>query len=103
MCLALAFDNWVTVCLVPTDTRACAAVQPCQILALFDDYLSEAGTNKRHIRSLQVWLATLDDYAAVKAQLGLWLDAHSRPAVTCMRADMARPDIAVEIRIIADR
>ena len=103
MCLGLAYDDWVTVCLVPPDTRSGAADQTVQILELFDQYLSAAGTDKRGIQLAQIWIACLDDFDAVKRQLDKWLVGEHQPAITCMRADMAKPEIAVEIRITAAR
>ena len=103
MCLSIAFDTWFTACLVPADTRPSASHQTRQILERFDSFLSQASTDRSHIRAVQVWLSDLRDFDTVGAQLRLWLGDTCHPSIVCMRADMATPNIAVEIRIIADQ
>ena len=103
MCLALAYNNWFTVCTLASDCSEDIAGQTRQILAVFDDHLREAGADKTSILTMDIWLKRLGDKAAVDEVLAAWLAPGQLPAASCVRADMARAEMLIEIRITAMR
>jgi enamine deaminase RidA (YjgF/YER057c/UK114 family) len=103
MSLGIARGDWVTVCLTAQDRPAGIASQTQLIFDLFDDYLAHAGTNKSRLLTAQVWLRDMADYGAMNAVWNRWIDHANPPVRSCMRANMARPDTLIEIRITAAR
>ena len=106
MCLALAYEDWFTVCTLAGDGSADIAGQTAQILDAFDAYLAEAGVDRADILTIDVWLKRVADDAVVRGAVEEWLaPAAEWPAAasSCVRADMAREDKLVEIRITATR
>lgn len=103
MCLALAYGDWFTVCTLAHDCSADIAGQTAQVLTAFDGYLAEAGVDKADILTMDIWLKRLADDAVVRDVIGDWLAPGKWPAGSCVRADMAREDMLIEIRITALR
>lgn len=103
MCLALACRDWFTVCTLAHDCSADIAGQTAQVLAAFDGYLAEAGVDKSDILTMDIWLKRMSDDAVVRDVVGAWLAPGAWPAGSCVRADMAREDMLIEIRITALR
>eukprot|EP01043_Picozoa_sp_COSAG02_P062030 COSAG02_NODE_8462_length_2564_cov_2.818661_2_plen_250_part_00 len=103
MCLALAYDDWFTVCTLASDGSADIAGQTAQILATFDSYLAEAGVDRSDILTMDIWLKRMPDDAVVRDLLEKWLGPAEWPPGSCVRADMSREDKLVEIRITARR
>lgn len=103
MCLALAWRDWFTVCTLAHDCSAGIAGQTAQILAVFDGYLADAGVAKSDILTMDIWLKRIADDAVVRDVIGDWLAPTEWPAGSCVRADMAREDMLIEIRITALR
>ena len=103
MCLALAHGDWFTVCTLAADSSQDITGQTKQILNDFDRYLSEAGTSKAKILTMDIWLKRMSDSAAVNDVLRSWFVPGQLPSSSCVRADMARPEMLIEIRITASR
>lgn len=103
MCLALAYGNWFTVCTLASDCSQGVAGQTKQILAEFDRYLGEAGAAKSNILTIDIWLKHSADRSAVNDVLQSWLVPGQLPSSSWVRADMARPEMLIEIRITAAR
>jgi enamine deaminase RidA (YjgF/YER057c/UK114 family) len=103
MCLGLAYRDWFAVCTLASDYSADIAGQTQQILRVFDTFLEESGTDKSNILTMDIWLKRLSDKAVVDATLADWLAADHLPGGSCVRADMARPEMLIEIRITASR
>lgn len=103
MCLGLGCGDWFTVCLIAPDCTVGIAGQTQQILTLFDSYLADAGTDKTQLLTAEIWLKNMTDLDAVRGIWREWLGNAGRPAVSCVRADMARPEMLIEIRISAAR
>ncbi len=51
--------------------------------------------------SATVWLARIADFDAMNAVWDAWVPAGHAPARACVESRLARPDILVEIRVIA--
>ncbi len=103
MCLALAYKDWFTVCTLAPDCSADIVGQTKQVLQLFDTFLAEAGTDKSKILMMDIWLKHMTDAAVVSNALTDWLARAHLPSGSCVRADMARPEMLIEIRITALR
>lgn len=104
MCLALAYEDWFTVCTLAADGTADVSGQTAQILATFDTYLAEAGVDRSSVSTMEIWLKQITDDAVVREVVEHWLAPAEWPASSsCVRADMAREDKLVEIRITAQR
>lgn len=103
LCLALADRDWFTVCTLAPDCSADIAGQTRQVLDQFDTFMAEAGVNKSGILTMDVWLKNMTDKAIVDDTLAAWLPANQKPSGSCVRADMARPEMLIEIRLSAHR
>jgi enamine deaminase RidA (YjgF/YER057c/UK114 family) len=103
ICLAMAKDDWVTVCCTAPDRSQDISGQTRQIFDIFERHLAEAGSCIQHVLFAQVWLKRMSDYAALNAVWNDWIDSDHPPARSCVRADMARADSLIEIRITAAR
>jgi len=103
MCLALAYHDWFTVCTLASDCSQDIAGQTRQVLAAFDGFLSEAGADKINILTMDIWLKRMGDKAVVDGVVAEWLEPGQSPAGSCVRADMAQPEMLIEIRITARR
>ena len=103
MCLGLAHGDWFTVCTIASNCSQDIAGQTTQILADLDKFLAEAGTDKSRILTMDIWLKRVADFTAVNDVLKSWLVPGHLPSCSCVRADMARPEMLIEIRITASR
>ncbi|GAA3544448.1 RidA family protein [Zobellella aerophila] len=103
MSLGLACDDWVTVCATAPDRTTGVADQTKQVLDLLEQYLIEAGTSRTRVLSAMVWLRDIADYETMNDVWNSWVDPTRPPVRSCVQAQMARSEIAVEIRIIAAR
>ncbi|MGR3722848.1 RidA family protein [Abyssibius alkaniclasticus] len=77
------------------------AAQTRTILAGIDALLAEAGSSKEHILQATIWLASMDDFAAMNAEWDAWVPAGHAPARATGESALATPDYRVEIIIIA--
>ncbi len=103
LCLALAYRDWFTVCTLAPDCSQDIAGQTRQVLTQFDTFMAEAGADKSDILTMDIWLKNMHDKAIVDDTLAAWLPADHQPSGSCVRADMARPEMLIEIRITTRR
>ena len=75
--------------------------QTKQILDRIDGYLAQAGTSKSKLLHAQLWIKDMADFAAMNSVWNAWVDPENPPVRACVRADMARPEILVEIMVTA--
>lgn len=78
-----------------------AADQTRAILAQIDTLLKKSGTNKNRIVSAQIWLADMDDFAAMNAEWDAWVPQGHAPARATGEARLATPAHKVEIIVTA--
>lgn len=71
------------------------------ILANIDRLLAEAGSDKSRILQATIWLASMDDFAAMNAVWDAWVPQGATPARATGESRLATPDYKVEIIIIA--
>ena len=77
--------------------------QTGQILDRIDEYLRDAGSDKRRLLSVVIWLADMSSYDEVNALWDKWVPAGNTPAGACVEAKLAQPELMVEMRVIAAR
>ena len=84
------------------DTSAGIQQQTEQTLALIDQLLAEAGTDKHHIMSVMIFLKDIEqDYAAMNAVWDAWCADTQAPPRTCVEAKLYSPDVLVEMTVVA--
>ncbi|MDR6956985.1 enamine deaminase RidA (YjgF/YER057c/UK114 family) [Pseudomonas brassicacearum] len=87
---------------VPTDLQAGIEEQTQQVLAKIEALLALAGSDKGQLLSAQIWLKDIErDFAVMNSVWEAWLPAHSAPARATVQANLARPEVLVEIMVIA--
>jgi len=101
--LGAAHRGLATVCCTARDRDQGIAGQVRQVLATLDGLLAEAGSDKSHLLAAQVWLRDMADYEALNAVWNDWVDAENPPVRSCLRADLATPQVLVEIKLTAAR
>ena len=75
-----------------------------QTLAKLDRCLAEAGTDKRRLLSVQIWLKDIArDFEAMNAVWTEWIASGPAPARATAQCEMGLPDILVEVIATAAR
>ncbi|MDP5293432.1 RidA family protein [Oceanimonas sp. CHS3-5] len=77
------------------------AEQTATMLDKVDELLLEAGSGREHILSATIYLKTMADFAAMNAVWDAWVPEGHAPARACVEAAMARPELLVEISVVA--
>ena len=75
--------------------------QTADVLGQIDAVLKHAGTDKRHLLTVQVFLADMNDFDAMNRAWDRWMDAGHKPARLTVEAKLADPSWRVEITGIA--
>jgi enamine deaminase RidA (YjgF/YER057c/UK114 family) len=86
---------------VPDDMNLDIAGQAGQVLAKIDDLLKQAGTDKSRVLTAQVWLRTMEDFAAFNAVWDAWVVKGQTPTRCCGKVEMNNPACRVEILVTA--
>ena len=66
-----------------------------------DALLLQAGSDRKNILSATVYLRDMKDFAAMNAVWDAWVPEGHAPARACVEARMARPELLVEVSVIA--
>lgn len=77
------------------------AEQTRQCLAKIEALLNEAGSDKASMLSVTIYIRDMKDFAAMNAVWDAWVADLPKPARACVEARMARPEILVEMSVIA--
>lgn len=80
---------------------ASAAEQTKDILARIDELLAEAGTDKSKVLTASIWLASMDDFAAMNEVWDAWVSPGNAPCRACVESRLAAPQFTVEIAVTA--
>jgi enamine deaminase RidA (YjgF/YER057c/UK114 family) len=88
---------------VAKDPSGDVTAQTSDILAQIDALLETHGTDKTRLLQAQIWLADINDRAAMNQIWSAWLPEASAPARACVEAKLADPRYRVEIMITACR
>src|SRR3954454_7507609 len=87
--------------LTAADTSQDVKGQTRQILERIDHYLREAGTSKSNLLTANLWIKDMALFADMNSVWNEWVDPQNPPARACVRADLARPEVLVEIMVNA--
>ena len=86
---------------IAEDTSLDAEGQTADILRQIDALLAQAGTDKQHLLTVQIFLADMADFAGMNRAWDAWLDRRHKPARATVQAKLADPSWRVEITGIA--
>ncbi|MDO9218886.1 MAG: RidA family protein [Lacisediminimonas sp.] len=86
---------------VPDDRTGGVEEQARQVLKKIDDLLAEAGTSRARLLSAQIWLKTMDDFAAFNGVWDAWVTPGETPTRCCGKVELNDPKCLVEIVAIA--
>jgi enamine deaminase RidA (YjgF/YER057c/UK114 family) len=75
--------------------------QTKQILETIDGLLKRAGTDKTKLLTANIWLKDIADWGRMNEVWDAWIVPGKAPARATVEANMAGPDILVEIMIKA--
>jgi enamine deaminase RidA (YjgF/YER057c/UK114 family) len=89
--------------LTASDTSQDIKGQTRQILDKIDAYLAQAGTDKSKLLSANLWIKDMAQFADMNSVWNSWVDPENPPARACVKAEMARPEVLVEIMVTAAR
>jgi enamine deaminase RidA (YjgF/YER057c/UK114 family) len=94
-------DNVYLAGLTASDTSQDIKGQTQQILDKIDSYLAQAGTAKSNLLSANLWIKDMALFADMNSVWNAWVDPQNPPARACVKAEMARPEVLVEIMVTA--
>lgn len=83
------------------DTTQNIEGQTREALGHIDRLLAEAGTDKEHILSCQIFLADVRDFDGMNAVWDEWVPVGNTPPRATVEAKLARPEILIEITVVA--
>lgn len=75
--------------------------QTSACLAQIDALLDRAGSSRKHLLQVTIWLADMADFAPMNAIWNEWVPDGHAPARACGRVELARPELKVEILVVA--
>ena len=84
-----------------SDTTISKGRQTENMLAKVDSLLGQAGSGRDLILSATIYVRDMKDFAEMNTVWDSWIPEGHAPARACVEARMARPDLLVEISIIA--
>ena len=71
------------------------------MLEKVDALLLQSGSDREHILSATVYVRDMKDFAAMNEVWDAWVPTGHAPARACVEARMARPELLVEISVVA--
>jgi enamine deaminase RidA (YjgF/YER057c/UK114 family) len=76
--------------------------QTKNVLAKIDSLLKEAGTDKSKLLTASVWVKDINkDFKGMNSVWSKWIDPKNKPVRATVEANMASPDILVEVQVSA--
>lgn len=95
-------NNTIYLCgQVAKDAQQNIEEQTRTMLEKVDTLLKEAGSSREHILSATIYIKEMKDFTGMNKVWDLWVPAGCAPARACVQAQMARPELLVEISVIA--
>lgn len=86
---------------VAKDAAADIKEQTATMLEKVDALLEQAGSDREHVLSATVYIRDMKDFSDMNAVWDSWVPAGHAPARACVEARMARPELLVEVSVIA--
>lgn len=77
------------------------AEQTRRCLQQVEDLLVEAGSSADKILSVTIYVRDMKDFAAMNKVWDAWVADKPKPARACVEAHMARPNVLVELTVVA--
>ena len=77
--------------------------QTKSVLDKIDARLMEAGSDKSKILSATIWVVDITERDAMNEVWVDWIDPKNPPVRACVEAKLARPELRVEIMVVAAR
>ena len=71
------------------------------MLEKVDELLLQAGSDRQRMLSATVYVRDMKDFAAMNEVWDAWVPEGHAPARACVEARMARPELLVEISVVA--
>ncbi len=75
--------------------------QTITTLEKVEELLEKAGSDKKHILSVSIYLRDMKDFAAMNEIWDAWVEDGFQPARACVEARMARSELLVEMLVTA--
>ncbi len=95
-------NNTIYLCgQVAKDANTDIKEQTRTMLEKVDDLLEQAGSDRKHILSTTIYIKEMKDFAEMNEIWDAWVIEGYSPARACVEASMARPELLVEISVIA--
>ena len=86
---------------IAEDTTQDIAGQTREVLGHIDRLLAEAGSDKSHLLSVQIYIADMKDFAGMNAVWDAWVASGATPPRATVEAKLANPACLVEIVVVA--
>ena len=103
MSRAVIRGDTVYLCGIVPDPSGDVSAQTRQVLDKIDALLKTTGTDKSKLLSAQIWLSDMALFSAMNAVWNAWVDPKNPPVRACVRAELYRPEVLVEIMVTAAR
>ena len=75
--------------------------QTATMLEKVDELLLQSGSDRESLLSATVYVRDMKDFAEMNAVWDAWVPEGHAPARACVEARMARPELLVEISVVA--
>ncbi len=75
--------------------------QTKQIVEQIEELLASVGSDKSKLLSVTIWISSMEGFQAMNAVWDEWINGENPPARACVEARLARPELLVEMQIIA--
>ena len=99
----VAHGDTVYVCGVTADPGGDITTQTRQVLERVDRLLQTAGSDKSKLLAAQVWLSDMSLFERHNAVWNEWMVPANPPVRACVRADLSRLGLLVEVMVTAAR
>ena len=87
--------------IVAKDTGKDIKGQTADVLEQIDALLEHHGTDKTRLLTATIWVKHMQDRAALNEVWTPWLPKNGAPVRACVQAEMASPEVLVEIMVTA--
>lgn len=71
------------------------------MLEKVDSLLTQAGSDREHMLSATVYVRDMKDFDTMNEAWDAWVPEGHAPARACVEARMARPELLVEVSVVA--
>jgi enamine deaminase RidA (YjgF/YER057c/UK114 family) len=98
----VTYGNVIYLCgQVADNTEETIGPQTENMLAKVDALLVQAGSDREHMLSATLYIRDMKDFVEMNGVWDKWVPEGCAPARACVEARMARPELLVEISVIA--